>query len=136
MGCQKWLRLCAHIFLTYFWWSRWCVTYQFIPRRQISILIKVSQFINRACVSLQFMKFEKIVTYCFSKIHESQQKQHKVYKLRHLQSINPQYGYRNGNFQILSAKDNKCFLPFLNLAYQNNVYIDILRATLPFDSLT
>ena len=44
------------------------------------------------------------------------------------------YGYRNGNFQILSAKDNKCFLPFLNLAYQNNVYIDILRATLPFVS--
>ena len=25
MGCQKWLCLCAPIFLTYFWWSRWCV---------------------------------------------------------------------------------------------------------------
>ena len=24
MGCQKWLCLCAHIFLTYFWWSRCC----------------------------------------------------------------------------------------------------------------
>ena len=24
MGCQKWLRFCAPIFLTYFWWSRWC----------------------------------------------------------------------------------------------------------------
>ena len=24
MGCQKWLCLCAHIFLTYFWRSRWC----------------------------------------------------------------------------------------------------------------
>ena len=24
MGCQKWLHLCAHIFLTYFWRSRWC----------------------------------------------------------------------------------------------------------------
>ena len=24
MGCQKWLRLCAPIFLTYFWRSRWC----------------------------------------------------------------------------------------------------------------
>ena len=26
MGYQKWLCLCAHIFLTYFWRSRWCVT--------------------------------------------------------------------------------------------------------------
>ena len=24
MGCQKWLCLCAPIFLTYLWWSRWC----------------------------------------------------------------------------------------------------------------
>ena len=28
MGFQKWLRLCAPIFLTYFWRTRWCVYLQ------------------------------------------------------------------------------------------------------------
>ena len=30
MGCQKWLHLCAPIFLTYFWRSRWCVLNTFL----------------------------------------------------------------------------------------------------------
>ena len=49
--------------------------------------VNVSQFIKPMLFLLLFMKFEITATGFFSNFHESRQKQHAVYKQRHLNKL-------------------------------------------------
>ena len=47
MGCQKWLYLCAPIFLTYFWRSRWCGLWHNIGPLKFCNQFNLSEIENR-----------------------------------------------------------------------------------------
>ena len=59
MGCQKWLHLCAPIFLTYFWRSRWSE----IDVHELGMLLIISYSIMRYFSYIILRVWQKYITY-------------------------------------------------------------------------